>query len=331
MSCNQKSDQKTTDEESKLKHNVKVMTLEKTTVSRTVEYSSNLEAYEENNIAPAFQGKILKIYVEIGDHVKKGQLLVKMDESKYEQALFQYNDIKTNFDRYDTIFKAGALSEKDYDQTKMQLDVSNSNIEYLKENTYLIAPFSGVVTGKYYEDRELFSGAPNTSDSKIAIVTLMQTDPIKSYIEISEQYYPQISKGMYVRFSTDMIPGRDFEGTVSRIYPFIDQSSRTFKIETIIKNSDYVLKPGMYCKAEIVLGESSAFVVPASVVLKQKGSNERYVFTCREGKARRVIVHTGKRFNEKVEIISDEIDEQSQIICSGHVNLSNNMLVNIIK
>jgi membrane fusion protein, multidrug efflux system len=66
-----------------------------------------------------------------------------------------------------------------YDQLKTQYDVARSNVDFLKENTRLVAPFSGVISGRYFEPGELYSGAPNTQAGKAAVLSIVQIDRLK--------------------------------------------------------------------------------------------------------------------------------------------------------
>jgi len=310
---------------------VRVMGIKKQTIARVVEYSANLKAFEESNLAPSIPGKITRIMVAVGDRVRKGQLLVLMDNSKYQQALLQYNDLKSDYRRYDTVHKAGVISEQNFEKTKMSLNVAKTNLDYLKENTEIIAPFDGVITARFFEDGEIFLGSPNSATGKVGILTIMQMDPMKALLDISELFYNQVDVGMKVKFQSDIFPGETFEGSVIKKYPTIDEASRTFRVEVKVPNAQYKLRPGMYCKAELYLGMVDAYVVPSSVVLKQAGTNERYVFTYSNGIARRVVVSVGKRFNEMVEIISPEINANSQLIYQGHVNLNDQMAVEVVQ
>ncbi|HPE43598.1 MAG TPA: biotin/lipoyl-binding protein, partial [Bacteroidales bacterium] len=127
--------------EAKSARPVKTITLEKTVVQRTTKYTSTLIPFEEVNAAPAQPGRIGKIHVEVGDRVKKGQVLVEMDRTQLTQAMLQLEDAKVNFQRMETLLKQNSISQQQYDQAKMAADLASSNVKFLKENTTLLAPF----------------------------------------------------------------------------------------------------------------------------------------------------------------------------------------------
>jgi membrane fusion protein, multidrug efflux system len=320
----------TADSSSSAVENVKVLQIEKQKIARTIEYSSSIVAFEEVHLASASPGKIDQITVEVGDKVKKGQVLVKMDQTQLQQARVNLLNTETDFLRLDTLNKVGGISKQQYDQMKARYDIAKSSYEFLLKNTILKAPFDGVISGKYFENGELYSGAPNTMAGKAAIVSLVQIDPVKALVNISESYYPQLKTGMNAVVTTDLYPDKTISGLVMRVYPTIDPSTRTFTVEIKIANKQELLRPGMFCRVTLDLGEQMALVVPAISVLKTQGSNERYVFIEENGTARRVVVNIGKRFDDKLEMISDEIKEGSNLIVSGQAKLVNGDRVNVV-
>lgn len=300
---------------------VETMVLEKQMISRNIEYTSTLTAYEENHMAPAAPGRIEKIFVEISDHVKKGEVLVQMDRTQLHQATIQLKNVETDFRRLDTLNKVGGISEQQYDQVRTQYDIASSNVEFLQENTVLRAPFPGVVSGKYFENGELYSGVPNTPSGKAAVVSLVQINPMKVMVNISEKYFPMINEGMDAAVSCDIYPGMIFPGRVERVYPTIDPATRSFIIEVKISNDKELLRPGMFSRVSMKLGEELALVVPSVAVLKLQGSNERYIFKEENGRASRITVLLGKRFDDQVEIIADELEPDDRIIVKGQAKL----------
>jgi RND family efflux transporter MFP subunit len=321
----------TQSQKKKVKKNpVKVMKMKKTEVDKTLEYSASLKAWEEVKLAPSIPGRIEKVYVEVSDYVRKGQLLALMDESSLKQAEIQLANLEADLKRYDTVQKVGALSKQMYETTLANLRATKLQVENLRENTRVVAPYDGIITAKYFEDGEIYSGAPNTQEGKASIVSMMKVNKLKALLNVSEAYYSQVEKGMQVTFVMDAYPGKEFTGSVERIYPTINEGSRTFIVEAMVQNDKNELRPGMYSKMELRLGHADVYLVPYLAVLKQQGSNERYVFTCENGKAKRHVVKIGKQYDEFLEIMHNGVDSNSKIIYSGHVNLNNGDQVQVV-
>ena len=296
---------------------VKVQKLEKENIARTLDYTANLQADEQVYYAPAATGRIEKIYVEVGDRIKKGQLLVEMDRTNLQQAEVQLKNLETEYNRAKMLNETQSISKQAYDAAVTQYEVAKSNVDFLKENTRMLAPFNGVVTGKYFENGEVYTGAAFGGASKPSIIAIEKINPLKAYVNLSEQYFLSVKKGTKVELKSSLYPDRIFEGQVSIVYPTIDPASRTFTVEVKIPNDDEALRPGMYGTINFFIGNTETVVVPAIAVLKLQGANDRYVFINKDGKAKRVSVNLVKRFEDKIELISDEIQEGDELIVVG--------------
>jgi len=309
---------------------VKTLELNYEKIARSVEYAATLQGFEEVHLAPASPGRIEAIYVEEGSRVSKGTVLVQMDKTQLHQAEIQMKTLETDFNRLDTLKKFGSIAQQQYDQIRAQYDIARSSVAFLSENTRLKAPFSGVISGKYYEAGEMYSGAPIPSVGKAAILTLVQIDRLKLIVGISEKYFPQLKNGMPVNITCDIYPDKAFSGKVFRIYPTIDPASRSFNVEVTLDNREGILRPGMFCRTTVNLEEVEAIVLPAQAVLKMQGSNDRFLFIEKDGKAKRISVTMGKRFNDMVEVISSDLKQGDHVIISGQSRLLDNVDVKVV-
>jgi membrane fusion protein (multidrug efflux system) len=310
---------------------VKVTALSKTKIARTIDYTATVLPFEEVNMAPSTPGRIEKIYVEEGDKVTKGEKLFLMDRTQLFQLELQLSSLGKDLNRIDTLLKTGSVKQQQYDQMKTQYDVTKTNVDFMRENSLLNAPFNGVVTGKYFEDGEIYSGAPTTQSGRSAVVTVMQVNPLKVNVSISEQYYPLIRKGMKVFITADVYKDETFSGTVYRISPTISSATRSFITEVELPNRKDLLKPGMFVRVSMDLGEVETFVVPANTVLVQEGTNLRFVFVARNNSAERIDVIIGKRFDDQLEVISSNIKEGDMLITEGQAKLINGDKIEINK
>jgi membrane fusion protein, multidrug efflux system len=331
-SCNSSNTADVTSSGDTTVYQVKTMVLETQNVARNIDYTANLAAFEEINYAPASPGRIEEMFVEVGSHVKKDDKIATMDKTQLNQALEQLENARVNFERMDTLHKLNSISKQQYDAAKTQYEVSKTSAEFLTRNTTLLSPINGIVTGKYFESGELYSGAPNTPSGKAAIVTLMQINPLKAKINLSERYYPLIKKGMKTEVSVDIYPQKKYEGEIYRIYPTINSDTRTFPLELVIKNENEVLRPGMFARVSLDLGETSALVLPAVAVIKQEGTNNRYVFKANDDNtASKIPVEIGNRYDDQLEIISKEIKAGDKIIVAGQDKLMQGSRITIVQ
>jgi len=309
---------------------VRTIPVIKTIISRTIDYTSTIQAYEEVNMAPSVPGRVDEIYVEVGDRVQKGQKLFLMDRTQYYSNMIQLASLEKDLARMDTLLKVGSIKQQAYDQMKAQCEIMKTNVGFMEENTLLEAPFSGIITGKYLENGELYSGAPSMS-GKSAVVTLMQINPVKITVSISEQNYPLIKKGMEARVVADVYPDKEFSGRIFRVHPTVNAMSRTFEVEIEIPNGNETLRPGMFVRAYIDMGQTEAFVVPSNAVMIQEGTNDRFVFVAADGIASRRQVKLGKRFDDMVEIAEGDIREGDNLVINGQARLSDGLKIEVVK
>ena len=140
-------------EKTEEKPKVKLADVTARPVEQIQEYTATVEAEVKNNIAPSSPVRIDKIFVEVGDHVSKGQKLVQMDAANLKQTKLQLDNQEVEFNRIDELYKVGGASKSEWDAAKMAYDVKKTAYQNLLENTSLLSPISGVVTVKIPHDK----------------------------------------------------------------------------------------------------------------------------------------------------------------------------------
>ncbi|MBP3496319.1 MAG: efflux RND transporter periplasmic adaptor subunit, partial [Alistipes sp.] len=199
--------------------NVEVATVAARDVEQQVLFTGNVEAEAVNNIAPQSPRRISEIRYDVGDHVKKGELLVSLDNSALVQAKAQMENAKIEYERTEELYKIGGASKSEYDARRLQYEVGKATYENLLENTTLIAPISGIVTARNYDKGDMAGGLP--------ILVVEQIRPVKIMINISEGLFAKVRKGMKVYITLEAYGDEKFEGSISRIYPTINNTTRT--------------------------------------------------------------------------------------------------------
>lgn len=305
---------------------VKVATSNRSLVMQQSDFTGTIEPYAINNISPSLGLRIDKIHVEVGDRVRKGQLLVEMDKRQYFQAAVQLANLETDFLRYKKLYEEGGVSKQQLDQMETQLSVSKHAVDNLKENTDLISPISGLVTSRMYDPGDVYT------QNIGRILTVMQIDMVKVHINVSEQYFPKVTLGMPVDIFLDVYPGKVFTGKVSLKHPSIDPSTRTFITEITIPNASEELRPGMFSRVTLKFGEESRILVPDVAVQKQIGTNERYIFVYNESEeiVNRHTVSVGRVVGKELEILSG-VNDGDVVVVAGAQKLMDKVKVQIQK
>ena len=287
------------------------------------EYTATVEAEVKNNIAPSSPVRIDKIFVEVGDHVSKGQKLVQMDAANLKQTKLQLDNQEVEFNRIDELYKVGGASKSEWDAAKMAYDVKKTAYQNLLENTSLLSPISGVVTARNYDSGDMYSGGN-------PVLTVEKITPVKLLINVSEVYFTKVKKGAPVNVKLDVYGDEAFEGKISLIYPTIDPSTRTFQVEIQLPNQNQKVRPGMFARASLNFGTEENVVVPDLAIVKQAGAGDRYVYVYKDGKVTYNKVELGRRMGTEYELKSG-VPNNSQVVIAGQTRLINGTEVEVEK
>lgn len=305
------------------KPRVKLADVSARPVPQIQEYTATVEAEVKNNIAPSASVRIDRIWVEVGDHVSKGQKLVSMDAANLKQTKFQLDNQEIEFKRIDELYKVGGASKSEWDAAKMALDIRKTAYHNLLENTSLLSPINGIVTARNYDSGDMYSnGSP--------VLVIEQITPVKLLINVSETYFTQVKKGASVAVKLDVYGEDSFEGVISLVYPTIDAVTRTFPVEIKLSNRDQKIRPGMFARATLDFGTKNHVVVPDQAVVKQAGSGDRYVYVYKGGKVSYNKVSLGRRMGAEYEMVAG-VPDNSQVVIAGQAKLVDGMEVEVEK
>ncbi len=285
-------------------------------------FTATIQANAVNNIAPAMGGRIRRIHVDVGSNVRQGETLVVMDAATFSQQETQVATLQRDYQRYQELYAVGGISKQQLDQAKAQLDVAQSALNNLGENTSLRSPISGVVTARNYDAGDMVANMP--------ILTVENINPVKVLVNISEKYYTQVIRGMEVKVRVDALGEEEFTGKVSLIHPTFDPVSHTFPVEIEVANNDRRIRPGMFSRVVMNFGVNERPLVSDMAVMKQVGSNDRYVFVERGGKAVYTLVELGVRVGDKYEIVSG-LQPEDKVIVNGNTGLIDGVAVEVVQ
>lgn len=284
-------------------------------------YTANVEAENINNISPATPNRIKSINVEVGDRVRKGQVVVELDKSNIDQLRINLEQIEREYNRAVQLLQIGAGTQQAVDQLKAQLDAAKSQYDNLLENTVLRSPITGVVTARNYDPGDMTGSLP--------VLTVGQLAPVvKVMINVSENDLATLRQGQPVDVTFDAYPGETFSGKVQRIYPTVDTATRTFEVEVRIANATEKLKPGMFARVSIDLGTQQNVVVPDRAVVKQTGSGNKYVYVLNGNTVSFERVELGQRLDNAYELLSG-IEDGDTVVITGQTRLADGVEVEV--
>ena len=300
---------------------VKTATATAETIDLTEVYTSEIKPYKENDITPAVAGlHIDKIKVDVGDHVRQGQVIVVMDQTTLKQQELNLATMQDNYDRMKPVHEAGGVSDQQIVQLENQLNLQKEVVENLRKNSTIVSPISGVVTARNFENGDLFASMP--------ILHIMQIDKLKVMANVSEQYFTSVKVGDKVAIEVDIYPNQQFEGEVTRINPALDARTRTFGVEITIQNKSMELRPGMYARTIFNMGQRQSVMIPDQALQKQVGSSERFVYVIENGVADYRFVTDGRRVGNMIEI-TEGLEAGDEVATTSFARLMNGSLVEV--
>ena len=309
-------------------------TVQKGGVSTTIKLPAQLAAYEEVSIFPKVNGYVKEVLVDIGSHVKQGQLLMTLEDpeliqvtlqakEKYEKTKSDYLISKENFQRLTEAAQTpGAVSPLDISTAKStsEADSSLSNAakaDWQMEQTMLsylniTAPFAGVITARNVHPGALVSAV----DKNVPMLELKQESHLRLQVDIPEDIASYLKLNDSVTFFVPALDGKKMAGLVSRKSDNVNPQYRTERIEVDIMNNDGLLASGMYIDAVFTsTGNTNGLNVPKSAVVTS--TERKYVIVQRDNKLAKVDVSTGNESTDKIEITGD-IQEGDKVIINAN-------------
>jgi membrane fusion protein (multidrug efflux system) len=280
----------------------------------TLSATGTLRAEESVELQAETAGKVVSISFQEGASVKKGALLVKLNDADLRANLDRYiygRELAAARERrYATLLAQKMVTQQDYDTTLGEVNVQKANVDLYTaqiEKTEVRAPFDGVVGLRYVSMGTYVNAATR-------IATLQRLDRLKVDFAIPEKYSGRIRPGAPISFT---VAGglRRFTGRVYAIDPRIETGTRTLLLRALCDNPDGSLLPGAFANVTLPLeAVRDALLVPAEAVIP--GLDEKNVYVVKEGVAQRRAVQTGARTAAMVHVIGG-IQAGDRVITSG--------------
>lgn len=323
---------------------VEVMEIVPRSLSYTLTAIGSLKAPELVTVSPKKAGIINQIPVKEGDRVKKGQVLVRLDdvdarlqveraEARLKEAEATVETNRRILPRYQKLYESQVIPPQTLDDLLLKvktdeakLDLAKVELDMAKQNLLdhrIVSPIDGVVNLKIASLGEHVNVAP-----KDEIMTVVQMDPLEVEFYLPENWVGKVHLGNKIQFTVKAFSEEKFTATLQFISPTADPATRNVKVKAVVPNLHDRLKPGFFAEVTIQTGiNPKALAVPESALFSQGG--KFFAFVVQNGVAHRKEVETGHRFEGKVEILRG-IQKGEQVITAGHEQLSEGMKVKVI-
>lgn len=294
---------------------VEVMVVKPQTVQEDLQAVGSLRSNESVVLRPEVSGRIATIGFKDGQVVKKGQLLIGLDASLNEAEVAQYKaeyDLAlSNLKRSEDLAEQKFISSSARETAASNAQVAEARLKLAQarlSKMRIVAPFDGVVgirvvsLGDYVKDGT-------------DLVNVEDVRNLKVDFRLPERNLAQIRVGQTVEVVADALPAERWQGVIEAINPRIDANGRSLELRARLENSSGRLRPGMFARVRVIVGErSDALLVPEEAIVPQ--GSEFYVYKVIEGQARRVPVKIGVRRDARVEI-AEGLAAGDQVVTAG--------------
>jgi membrane fusion protein, multidrug efflux system len=269
---------------------------------------------------------------QMGDKVKEGALIARLEDREYVISVkLETNQLnlelaESELKKQESLYEKGGVTLKELKTASIEYENAKTSVENAKlqmAKTRLVAPINGVIVDLPYYTQ----GTQIASGSKI--VKIMDYQTMYMEVQLPEKYISVIKPSQNVNLTNYTISGDTIIGQVTQLSPAIDADTRTFKGNIQINNRDYLLRPGMFVKADIITNnKDSVIVIPKNIILsRQRGKT---VFIIDRGVAAERVIETGLENISDVEVTRG-LMKGERVVTSGFETLSNKSKVKIIK
>lgn len=298
------------------------------TVAEQFETLGSLASVDSIDITSELPGQIVAIHFKSGSQVKKGRLLIQLDDVvlKSELATAKANLLlsETSYNRTSELARRGLASEQAQDQAKADLQDKQNRVKVKQaqlRKLSLTAPFSGTLGSKKISIGQYVNvGQP--------LVRLVANQQLRIEYSLPERFLSRIKRGQQVRILSDAFPRKAYKGLVSYIAPSIDKETRTIAVEALIDNNKKGLSPGLFVRVRHQLGEEKKrlFVPEESLIPTIDGQR---IFVVRQGRAVALRVHTGAHYQAMTEIYHGLKADDIVIIRGQHKLKEGNRVITV--
>jgi membrane fusion protein, multidrug efflux system len=311
---------------------VGVTIVKDTVFNHYLEVQGNVDTKENIVIQPEYSGTLTSLTVKAGQRVSKGQILGRVDDAGMSQQLAsaenQYQLAKTTYERQKNLWDKKIGSEIQYLQAQTQMVSAQKAVSQIKaqlSKTVIRAPFSGTIDEVFVEKGEVV--APSAQ----GLMRIVNLGNMYVSTTIPESYIGKLKIGDQVDvFLTSL--GKTYKGKVRQVGSFINPNNRSFGIEVSVPNPENLLRPNQVAKLKIIDYVSKDAIVVPTGVIQEDANHDQFVFVVegsngKTGKAKKVVVTTGKSSDNVTEILSG-LSANDVIVTDGVNNISEGMKLN---
>ncbi|MBK7142503.1 MAG: efflux RND transporter periplasmic adaptor subunit [bacterium] len=305
---------------------VETATVEAKTVVDRFDAVGTIEAINSVTIVSEIDGLVKAVPFDEGSSIKKGELIVQLDDSQLKADLARAEAIrdqqKVTYDRVKELSDRGAVSPQEHDNALANLKVAEADVDLAKarlDKTRIVAPFDGVIGARKISPGT-FLRAGGSFGTSSAIADLVQLSQLKVTFSAPERFFSMLKRKAEVTVTTSAYRDQAVKGTIEVIEPMVDPSTRSAMITAHIENPEYRFRPGMSANISAVLStRDNALLVPDEAIFAE--GDQMLVFVVKpDSTVGRAVIKIGSRQPGTVEILSG-LEVGQMVVSAGHQKL----------
>ncbi|MBP7497795.1 MAG: efflux RND transporter periplasmic adaptor subunit [Bacteroidales bacterium] len=308
---------------------IKISEVKSERIVENLSYSGTIEAVQSIPLSFRTAGTVEQVLVDVGDAVKKGQLLATLEkedfENMYDIAKSKYQQASDAYERLKSLHANGSIPEIKWIEMETNLEQAKASLGLSKNNLdkcLLKAPINGFIGKKNIEPG--MSGLNLTT----AAFEIVEISSVNIKIAVPENEIGKMKKGIKAQIRVAALNDKIFDGTMANISPVADAFSRTYNVKIAVKNSEFELKPGMVCEVKLNIKSEKEIVYAPYQSVTMDSQGNAFVFLLAQNKktVKKQIVKTGDYKDNSIEILSGLLQGQF-IVVEGKEKLSDNCLI----
>ena len=280
----------------------------------------SVAANEMVEIKAETEGIVQEILFNEGEHVEKGHLIVRLDDSKLAASLAEgeasFRLSQANFERAKQLFNDKLVSQQEFDQSSAIFEMNRASLDLkrrLLRDTRIQAPFAGIASARNVSPGQVITRATT-------LTTLVDLDEVKVEVSVPERYLQQVRLGQPLEFAVAAYPDRLFKGEVYFISPRLDEGTRTALVKARIANRDGHLRAGMFASLNLTLQlRESAIVIPEPSLMSDGNRFSLFIVTTNHTASIRSVT-VGERLSGRAEITKG-LQEGDLVVVEGNQKL----------
>jgi membrane fusion protein, multidrug efflux system len=301
-------------------------------VQRTITVTGTLEADQRTELAANASGRVLRTFVERGDHVKAGALIAQLDargaeinrseaEANAKQIRDQLAAVRAECQRYEALKTKGAITQQEYDRQASQCLTQASSEEAARarlaeaarvvQDSAIRAPFAGVIG-------ERFINVGDYVQPSSKVVTLLVDDPLRLRISVPEPAIPHAKEGTTVTFKVLSLPDREFSAVIKYVGREVRPQTRDVIDEAVVDNKDHLLLPGTFVTVKLPTGAEPQAIVPKSAVVESESGPT--VFVIQNQRLEQRSIHATLTLGEQL-AVSEGLKKGERVVVSPRPDL----------